>query len=187
MGSESCMAGMCSCAYKSVRRRACMSRCGMCRECTHRFVCVCVCVCVCVSVPVPVSVCPFSCVRFCVSVSVFVVVAILDLHKRYQRRHAGRAQVDLRDHHTYATNRREQQTHQVVNMHTDAYMLHSHVDSCMQPCKTRQVIVSAIFRVGPPQVEIGTSCPHLYSIFSSFSVQFCFLTSFSVFARSLLP
>jgi hypothetical protein len=96
--------------------RVCLG--AVCAANARTDLCVCVCVCVCVSVPVPVSVCPFSYVRFCVSVSVFVVVAILDLHKRYQRRHAGRAQVDLRDHHTYATNRREQQTHQVVNMHT---------------------------------------------------------------------
>ena len=83
--------------------------------CVYR-VCVCVCArarCVC---PCP---CPCPWARFRVSVSLFVVVAILDLHKRYQRRHAGRAQVDLRDHHSYATNRREQQTHQVVNMHTE--------------------------------------------------------------------
>ena len=97
--------------------RVCLG--AVCAANARTDLCVCVCVCVCVSVPVPVSVCPFSYVRFCVSVSVFVVVAILDLHKRYQRRHAGRAQVDLRDHHSYATNRREQQTHQVVNMHTE--------------------------------------------------------------------
>ena len=85
-------------------------------------VCLCVpCVCVCVRARVCVCPCPCPCpwARFRVSVSLFVVVAILDLHKRYQRRHAGRAQVDLRDHHSYATNRREQQTHQVVNMHTE--------------------------------------------------------------------
>ena len=159
------------------------------------FVCVCVCVCVfvclCVCararlcVSVPLSVCPFSCVRFRVSVSVFVVVAILDLHKRHQRRHAGRAQIDLRDHYSYATNRREQQTHQVVNMHTEYIhnaFAHPFVHATMQDA-TSYCERHHSCRSSPGGA--GTSCPHLYSIFSSFSVQFYFHFIFGVGTKPL--
>jgi|NorSeaMetagenome_1021524.scaffolds.fasta_scaffold155264_2 hypothetical protein len=46
------------------------------------------------------------------------VAAIPDLHKRYQRRHAGRTQVHLRDHHPPATDRWKQKAHQVVKYAT---------------------------------------------------------------------